>query len=130
MHPFAAPPSESHPHSSLLCAGRELPIGESFGDTRDRVMPFWRDEIQPRAEAGESILVVSSKNALRALLMGVATHVSPEELVDLDIPNGVPLVYDPLKKSVTLLKQPGGVTPVHAGGAWEALAKGPPPPEP
>ena len=50
------------------------------------------EEILPRAANGETVLIISSKNCLRALLMGVATHVPPEQMIDLDIPNCQPLV--------------------------------------
>ena len=70
----------------------ELPKKESFEDTAARVLPFWKEEILPRAANGETVLIISSKNCLRALLMGVATHVPPEQMIDLDIPNCQPLV--------------------------------------
>ena len=110
-----------------------LPVAESFEDTRDRVMPYWRDVILPRALEGETVLVISSKNLLRALLMGISSHVPTEQLVDLEIPNGVPLVFEPRSGQLTPLEEPQGpaedggaaAAPVLAGSVWEALAAGP-----
>lgn len=74
--------------------GEDLPLKESFEDTRRRVMPYWEAHILPHAiETDEAVLVISSKNLLRSLIMGI-TDMPMEQAIELDIPNGVPLVYD------------------------------------
>jgi 2,3-bisphosphoglycerate-dependent phosphoglycerate mutase len=106
----------------------ELPKKESFEDTAARVLPFWKEEILPRAANGETVLIISSKNCLRALLMGVATHVPPEQMIDLDIPNCQPLVFDPASGSLELLRPEGqaaeGAGTSASASAWAALAAG------
>ena len=81
-----------------------LPIKESFVDTRERVMPYWRSEILPAAAGGQTVLVISSKNTLRSLLTGILddARTPPEvsaQLTDLDVPNGAPLLYYPATHS-------------------------------
>ena len=85
-----------------------IPLSESFEDARDRVMPYWSDEILPRAMKGETVLVISSKNLLRGLLMGIS-DVPAREICDLDIPNCVPLVWDAESGAITqLMPREGG----------------------
>ena len=80
-----------------------MPLKESFEDTRDRMLPCWQHEILPAAQVGEAVLVISSKNLLRTLLMSI-TDVPPEQLMQLDIENGVPLVYDPEARTLRRLE--------------------------
>jgi len=82
--------------------GVQVPTAESFEDTRDRVLPCWEGEILPLAKAGKTVLVVSSKNTLRALIHGI-TGMPMTHAVDLDVPNGVPIVFYPETRSLSLL---------------------------
>ena len=83
-------------------AAAEVPRAESFEDTTARVLPCWRDEILPAAQAGKTVLVVSSKNALRSLIAGIS-GLPLEDAVHLDVPNGAPLIFQPEDRSLTLL---------------------------
>ncbi|EOD06164.1 hypothetical protein EMIHUDRAFT_428475 [Emiliania huxleyi CCMP1516] len=83
-------------------AAAEVPRAESFEDTTARVLPCWRDEILPAAQAGKTVLVVSSKNALRSLIAGIS-GLPLEDAVHLDVPNGAPLIFRPEDRSLTLL---------------------------
>jgi 2,3-bisphosphoglycerate-dependent phosphoglycerate mutase len=80
----------------------QLPTGESFEDCRERVRPVWRDEILPMARAGKTVLVVSSKNLLRSLFVEI-TSIPTDTLVNVDIPNGVPIVFCPATNTLRLL---------------------------
>tara|TARA_B110001452_G_scaffold17376_1_gene14095 strand:+ start:199 stop:1161 length:963 start_codon:yes stop_codon:yes gene_type:complete len=80
----------------------DLPTGESFEDCQERVRPFWRDEILPLAKAGRTVLVVSSKNLLRSLFVEI-TDIPTNTLVNVDIPNGVPILFDPATNTLRLL---------------------------
>ncbi len=69
-----------------------LPLGESLEDTINRVIPYYKQEIEPRLKAGENILIAAHGNSLRALVMYL-DKMSKEEIVGENIPTGVPLVY-------------------------------------
>ncbi len=73
--------------------GGDLPLGESLKDTIDRVMPLWKDCIAPRVLHGERTIIVAHGNTLRGLIKQL-DGISNEEIVKLEIPTGVPLVYE------------------------------------
>eukprot|EP00932_Pfiesteria_piscicida_P001243 SRR837773.11210.p1 GENE.SRR837773.11210~~SRR837773.11210.p1 ORF type:complete len:312 (+),score=136.42 SRR837773.11210:130-936(+) len=70
-----------------------LPGAESLKLTVDRVLPFWHDTIAPCVMAGKSVLVAAHGNSLRAICKYIE-GMSESEVVDLNIPTGVPLVYE------------------------------------
>jgi 2,3-bisphosphoglycerate-dependent phosphoglycerate mutase len=72
---------------------RVLPTTESLKITIDRVMPFWHDTIVPAIRSGQQVLIAAHGNSLRALVKYL-DGVSEEEIVGLNIPTGVPLVYE------------------------------------
>lgn len=69
------------------------PNGESLKDTQARVMPYYTSQVEPMLREGKNILIVAHGNSLRALLMHLE-HLSPEEILQVNIPTGVPLVYE------------------------------------
>jgi 2,3-bisphosphoglycerate-dependent phosphoglycerate mutase len=71
----------------------ELPTTECLKDTVARVVPYWQMEIAPRVRAGQSVLVAAHGNSLRALVKHL-DHVSDAQIVGLNIPTAVPLVYE------------------------------------
>jgi len=71
----------------------ELPAAESLKDTLARVLPFWNARIAPELAAGRSILVAAHGNSLRALVK-MLDDISDTAIVELNIPTGVPLLYD------------------------------------
>jgi 2,3-bisphosphoglycerate-dependent phosphoglycerate mutase len=80
-----------------------LPGGESLKTTLDRVLPCWSDDIVPHLLNGENVLVVSHRNTLRALLKHLE-HISDEDIIALDIPTGVPVVFE-FDKSMAILSK-------------------------
>lgn len=72
---------------------QEIPLGESLKDTIARVLPYWEAEIVPQIKAGKKVLVVAHGNSLRAL-MKVLENISEEDIVDLNIPTAVPILYE------------------------------------
>jgi 2,3-bisphosphoglycerate-dependent phosphoglycerate mutase len=80
------------PRYAALSAA-ELPLTESLKETVERVVPYWNDLIAPDIKAGKRVLMVAHGNTIRAL-MKYLDGVSNEEIVDVNIPTGVPLVYD------------------------------------
>jgi 2,3-bisphosphoglycerate-dependent phosphoglycerate mutase len=71
----------------------ELPAAESLKDTLARVLPFWSARIAPELQAGRNVLVAAHGNSLRALVKMLDT-VSDQDIVELNIPTGVPLLYE------------------------------------
>lgn len=71
----------------------ELPLAESLKDTIDRVIPYYEKIICPRMAAGERILIAAHGNSLRALMM-VLEHLSPEQIMEINLPTGIPRVYE------------------------------------
>ena len=69
------------------------PGGESLSDTAARVLPFWEARIQPDLQAGKNVLVAAHGYSLRALVMHL-DGLSREQVLELEIPTGVPLLYD------------------------------------
>ena len=72
---------------------RVLPASESLKDTLARVLPFWNDRIVAELKAGRNVLVVAHGNSLRAVVK-MLDNVSEAEITELNIPTGVPLVYE------------------------------------
>ena len=71
----------------------ELPLTESLEDTVKRVMPYFYKEIIPQIKQGKKILVVAHGNSIRGLIK-YFDKLSDEEIVNVDIPNAIPLVYE------------------------------------
>jgi 2,3-bisphosphoglycerate-dependent phosphoglycerate mutase len=71
----------------------ELPSAESLKDTMERVLPFWHKEIAPKLIEGRKVLISAHGNSLRALVKYIA-NISDDEIVNLNIPTGTPMVYE------------------------------------
>jgi 2,3-bisphosphoglycerate-dependent phosphoglycerate mutase len=71
----------------------ELPLTECLKDTVERVLPYWTEAIAPAVCSGQRVLIASHGNSLRALVKYL-DRVSDEEIVGLNIPTGIPLVYE------------------------------------
>ena len=71
----------------------ELPLTECLKDTVERVIPYWLNDIAPAVKRGEKVLVTAHGNTLRALVK-YFDNLSEEEVLALNIPTGIPLVYE------------------------------------
>jgi 2,3-bisphosphoglycerate-dependent phosphoglycerate mutase len=71
----------------------ELPLTECLKDTVARVMPFWNGSIAPAVRAGRCVIVAAHGNSLRALVKYL-DGVTDDDIVGLNIPTGIPLVYE------------------------------------
>jgi len=71
----------------------DVPVGESLADTVKRFLPAWHGAIAPLVARGQKVLVVAHGNSLRALVKYL-DGVSDEAIVELNIPTGIPLVYE------------------------------------
>ena len=73
--------------------GSELPLTECLKDTVDRFLPLWHEVIAPQVKAGKKVVIAAHGNSLRALVKYL-DNLSEEEVLKLNIPTGVPLVYE------------------------------------
>ena len=81
-----------------LSLHKKFPKSESLKDCMDRTIPFFTECITPDAiEPGKRVLISSSENAIRGLLMHLC-EIPEEKITDLEIPNGLPLVFDTRSK--------------------------------
>ncbi|MDA9716372.1 2,3-diphosphoglycerate-dependent phosphoglycerate mutase [Candidatus Marinimicrobia bacterium] len=81
--------------------GKDLPIGESLKNVIDRLKPFWKEYVNNFVTSGDNHLIVAHSNSLRAIVK-ILDQLSSEEIVSVNIPTGVPLVYT-LDKSLNVL---------------------------
>ena len=71
----------------------QLPLGECLKDTVARVIPYWTDVIKPQVAGGRRLIIAAHGNSLRALVKHL-DGISDEDIVSLNIPTGVPMVYE------------------------------------
>ena len=69
------------------------PNGESLKDTAARVLPYYHSRIEPDLKAGKNIIIAAHGNSLRALIMYLE-NISKDDIIKLEIPTGVPIVYE------------------------------------
>ncbi len=94
--PELTPDDERYPGHDPRYAGlskEELPLTESLKETVARVIPYWHTEIVPVIKAGKRVIVAAHGNSLRALVKYL-DDMSEEAVLKLNIPTGVPLVYE------------------------------------
>ena len=99
----------------------ELPLGESLQDTVARFLPYWHECIAPAVREGKRVLIAAHGNSLRALVKYL-DEVSEEEIVQLNIPTGIPLVYE-LESDLKPVRHYYLGDPDAARKAAEAVAK-------
>jgi 2,3-bisphosphoglycerate-dependent phosphoglycerate mutase len=71
----------------------QLPLTESLATTVDRFLPYWESTIAPAIQAGKRVIIAAHGNSLRALVKHL-DRVSEQDIVSLNIPTGIPLVYE------------------------------------
>jgi 2,3-bisphosphoglycerate-dependent phosphoglycerate mutase len=113
-HPSRDARYENIPHA-------DLPLTESLKDTVARFLPYWHESIAPRIKTGERVLIAAHGNSLRALVKFL-DNISDQDIVELNIPTGIPLVYE-LDRSLKPLKSYYLGDPEAAKKAADAVAK-------
>jgi 2,3-bisphosphoglycerate-dependent phosphoglycerate mutase len=114
---------ERHPRHDRRYAKlkpEQLPAAECLKDTVERFLPAWTGEISGRIRTGERVLIVAHGNSLRALVKYL-DRISDEEIVGLNIPTGIPLVYE-LDADLRPLKSYYLGDPEKAKAAAQAVA--------
>lgn len=99
----------------------ELPLTECLKDTVARFLPLWHDDIAPTIKSGKRVLIVAHGNSLRALVKYL-DQVSDADIVELNIPTGVPLVYE-LDAGLSPVRSYYLGDPEQVKAAMEAVAK-------
>lgn len=72
---------------------KNLPSGESLKDTAARFIPYWNDVISKDVKAGKKVLIVAHGNSLRALIQHLE-NLTPDEIMEVNMPTGIPLMYE------------------------------------
>jgi len=72
---------------------RELPLTENLSETMDRVLPYWNEVIVPAMRKNQKVIICAHGNSLRSLIKYI-DNLSDEEVTKLEIPTGVPIVYE------------------------------------
>jgi 2,3-bisphosphoglycerate-dependent phosphoglycerate mutase len=99
----------------------DLPLTESLKDTVARFVPYWNETIAPTVKSGKRVVIAAHGNSLRALVKHL-DGISDEAIVELNIPTGIPLVYD-LDESLKPIKSEYLGDPEAVRKAAEAVAK-------
>ncbi|MDD5205795.1 MAG: 2,3-diphosphoglycerate-dependent phosphoglycerate mutase [Desulfobacterales bacterium] len=115
--PALTPDDPRFPGSDPRYAGlgpEQVPLTECLKDTVERFLPYWHDTIAPAVKEGKRVLIAAHGNSLRALIKYL-DNISDEEIVGLNVPTGIPLVYD-LKEDLSPIRS-------YYLGDQEAIAK-------
>lgn len=94
--PALTPDDERYPGKDPRYADlspEELPLSECLKDTVARFLPYWKDTIAPTVKSGKRVVIAAHGNSLRALVKYL-DDVSDDDIVGLNIPTGIPLVYE------------------------------------
>ena len=89
----------------------DLPKTESLKLTEDRFMPVWENEIAPAIKSGKKVLIAAHGNTLRALVKHL-DNISSDEITGLNIPTGVPLVYE-LDEDLKVIPSENAIAPLQ-----------------
>ncbi len=122
--PALSPDDERYPGRDLRYAGLgkdELPLCESLKDTVARFLPYWHAAIVPDLRAGKRVFIAAHGNSLRALVKHL-DGISEADIVELNIPTGIPLVYE-LDDALKPVRHYYLGDPEAAKRAAEAVAK-------
>ena len=98
----------------------ELPFTECLKDTVERFVPYWEETIAPTVKSGKKVIIAAHGNSLRALVKYL-DNIPDNEIVELNIPTGIPLVYE-LKEDLTSIKSYYLGDPEEIAKAAQAVA--------
>jgi 2,3-bisphosphoglycerate-dependent phosphoglycerate mutase len=88
-----SPYSQAHDRRYADLRPEELPRTEALKQTVERMLPYWHSVIAPDVHAGKRVVIAAHGNSLRALVMYL-DHISEQDIPELNIPTGIPLVYE------------------------------------
>lgn len=111
-------PGKDRRYANLMAD--QLPLAECLKDTVARFLPFWHETVAPAIKSGQQIIIAAHGNSLRALVKYL-DNIPEDEIVELNIPTGVPLVYE-LDKDLKPIKHYYLGDPEEAKRKAEAVA--------
>ena len=111
----------SQAHDERYADVKEIPKTECLKDVLERMLPFWLSDIQPDLKSGKTVLVTAHGNSLRALVKHL-DGVSDEDIAELNIPTGIPLVYELDENFKPLVKGGKYLDPEAAAAGAAAVA--------
>ena len=117
--PAIEPGSEYSQDADPRYAGEPTPATECLKDVLERALPYWEDAVVPDLREGKSVLVAAHGNSLRALVKHL-DGISDKDIASLNIPTGIPLVYELDEETLAPVK-PGG-TYLDPEAAKDAIA--------
>lgn len=88
-----SPYSQAHDRRYASLSPEELPRTEALKQTVERMLPYWHEVIAPDVRAGKRVVIAAHGNSLRALVMYL-DNISEQDIPELNIPTGIPLVYE------------------------------------
>lgn len=101
-------PGNQETYKKLIEAGEmtieDCPVTECLIDTAKRVKPYWDEKIAPEIKEGKKVLIAAHGNSLRAIVM-MLEHLTPEQIISVEIPTGKPLVYELDEKTLKVLNK-------------------------
>jgi 2,3-bisphosphoglycerate-dependent phosphoglycerate mutase len=100
---------------------KDIPVTECLKDTVERFLPYWHETIAPTIKSGKRVIIAAHGNSLRALVKYL-DNISDEDIVSLNIPTGMPLVYE-LDKDLKPIKNYYLGDPEEVKKAMDAVAK-------
>ena len=111
----------SQAHDERYADLQEIPKTECLKDVLERMLPFWMSDIQPDLKSGKTVLVTAHGNSLRALVKHL-DGISDEDIAELNIPTGIPLVYQLDEHFKPLVKGGEYLDPEAAAAGAAAVA--------
>ena len=100
---------------------KDIPLTECLKDTVERFLPYWHEVLAPTIKSGKRVIISAHGNSLRALVKYL-DHISDDDIVRLNIPTGIPLVYE-LDEALKPVKSYYLGDPEEVAKAMEAVAK-------
>ena len=101
-------PGNQEKYKELIAKGEmtieDCPLTECLIDTANRVKPYFDANIAPEIKAGKKVLIAAHGNSLRSIVM-MLEHLTPEQIISVEIPTGKPLVYELDEKDLTVLNK-------------------------
>ncbi len=100
---------------------KDIPLTECLKDTVERFLPYWHEVLAPTIKSGKRVIISAHGNSLRALVKYL-DHISDDDIVKLNIPTGIPLVYE-LDEALKPVKSYYLGDPEEVAKAMEAVAR-------
>ena len=113
--------SEYSQDSDPRYAGEPIPATECLKDVLERMLPYWEESIVPAIKTGKTVMIAAHGNSLRAIVKHL-DDISDDDIAELNIPTGVPLLYELDEETLKPVKKGGTYLDPEAQAKIEAVA--------